>query len=69
MSNSAATVFHMMKDAGVVMPDDVCRIVIDIKDNEIVKAYYETNTSKNMIDVVIESMVSDKEGFKMIEVK
>ena len=55
-------------DAGLI-PKDTRRIVIDIKATEIVTVYYETNASKEMLDVSIESLVRFKDGIESIEVR
>ena len=62
------SIHEQMVEAGINMPDDVRRIVIDIQAGEIVKVYYEANASKKMMDIVIESLARNQEEIKIIDI-
>jgi hypothetical protein len=61
--------WKQLKDAGVNLPDEISRIVIDVKANETIKVYYETNASKKMLDVVVENLIQNKDDIEIIEVR
>jgi hypothetical protein len=61
--------WKQLKDAGVNLPDDVSRIVIDVQANERIKVYYETYASKEIMDVVVESLMLNKDDIEIKEVR
>lgn len=62
------TIHHQMIDAGLKLPDDIRRIVIDIQANEIIKVYYESNASQKMMDIVIESLARNQSEIEVIDI-
>ena len=62
-------IWKQLKDAGVNLPDDVSRIVIDVQVNQITKVYYETNASCKMMDVVIENLMRNKDSIEIVDIK
>lgn len=61
--------WNQLKEAGINLPDDVKRIVIDVQVNERIKVYYETYASKDMMDVVVESLMQNKDDIEIKEVR
>jgi predicted transcriptional regulator len=68
-SPHSTEIWTALKDAGVSLPDDVSRIVIDVQANQITKVYYETNASCKMMDVVIENLMRNKDSIEIINIK
>jgi predicted transcriptional regulator len=68
-SPHSTEIWKQLKAAGVNLPDDVTRIVIDVQVNQITKVYYETNASCKMMDVVIENLMQNKDSIEVIDVK
>ncbi len=48
-----SNIWQALRDAGIVIPDDVTRIVIDINIEDPVKIYYETFANQGAIDTII----------------
>ena len=68
-SPHSTEIWKQLKEAGINLPDDVSRIVIDVQVNQITKVYYETIASCKMMDVVIENLMRNKDTIETIEVK
>lgn len=68
-SPHSTEIWKQLKDAGVSLPDDVTRIVIDVQVDQTTKVYYETNASCKMMDVVIENLMSNKDSIEVVDVK
>lgn len=62
-------IYQQLQDAGIELPSNVRRIVIDISVDEAVKVYYETFASSKTMDVVIESLIRNKDHIDIVEVK
>jgi len=54
-------------DAGLLPQQNLTRIVIDIKADNVIMTYYACCTDKKMLDVVIEELIKNKDRIKIID--
>ena len=72
MANSKPCVFDLYKAlvaAGIPLPENIRRIVIDCNVANGIAVYYETYASKEMLDVVVESLMQNKDDIETIKIE